>query len=262
MAGGSSADPRVSVLKRFVRCDMVPPMPRYRHEAVLFDYGNTLVSYFTREQWPGVLDEAIAAVADVLRGRGLGVLDGPRLAAAVQAQRGESADHAVRPLAERLAAIFDLADDRADAALVDAMIRAFVTPVFATARLEDDVHPMLRHLRADGLKLGILSNTPWGTPGELWREELVRHGLIEAVDAVVFCTDTGWRKPAPQGFHRLCRLLDVTPGRAVFVGDDPRWDLAGPRAIGMDALLIDRTGTCETADLTTLADLPARLGQL
>jgi FMN phosphatase YigB (HAD superfamily) len=47
----------------------------------------------------------------------------------------------------------------------------------------------------------------------------------------------------------------------VFVGDDPRWDIAGPRAIGMDALLIDRTGAAAGADLTTLADLPARLVQ-
>ncbi|MFW6155463.1 MAG: HAD family hydrolase [Planctomycetota bacterium] len=91
---------------------------------------------------------------------------------------------------------------------------------------------------------------------------MARHGLAEAVDAVVFCTDTGYRKPAPQGFHRLCSLLDVTPGGAVFIGDDPRWDIVGPRAIGMDALLINRKGTCEAAHLTTLADLPARLGRL
>ena len=236
-------------------------MDRCRYEAVLFDYGNTLVMYFTREQWPAILEEAIAGVVGVLRARGLPVVEGAPLAAAVEAQRGECADHAVRPLADRLAAIFGLDGGRTDAALVDAMSRAFLTPIFATARPADDVHDALRRLRADGLKVGILSNTPWGTPGALWRDELARHGLLEAVDAVVFCTDTGYRKPAPHGFACLCRRLDVAADRAVFIGDDPRWDLAGPRGVGMDALLIDRTGTRPEADLTTLAELPDRLAR-
>lgn len=237
-------------------------MTTQRYDAVLFDYGNTLVSYFTREQWPGVLDRAIAAVGDVLRSRGMLRIRGRRLAEAVQARRGEGADRAVRPLAGRLAAIFELAEHEADEALCEELARAFLKPVFACGRLEEDALPTLERLRAAGLGTGILSNTPWGSPGDIWREELDRHGLTAAVDAAVFCTDVGYRKPAPQGFLRLCELLGVAPERAVFVGDDPRWDVVGPRELGMDALLIDRFGERidgDPPDLTTLADLPARL---
>ena len=40
------------------------------YEAVIFDYGNTLVSYYSREEWPGILDAALAEVAALLRERG------------------------------------------------------------------------------------------------------------------------------------------------------------------------------------------------
>lgn len=231
-------------------------MTRTRYDAVLFDYGNTLTSYFSNEQWPGVLDRCMASVADTLDSQGLLRIRGDCLASAVQAQRGEQTDHAVRPLSDRLATIFELDGEPPDGPLHEALARAFLAPIFAMARLEPDVLPSLQRFRSAGVKLGILSNTPWGTPGSLWREELARHGLVDAVDAVVFCTDVGFRKPAPQGFLCLCDRLGVEPARTLFVGDDPRWDIAGPLAIGMPALLIDRTGGgLDTPVLTTLADL-------
>jgi putative hydrolase of the HAD superfamily len=63
------------------------------------------------------------------------------------------------------------------------------------------------------------------------------------VNAVVFCSEVGWRKPARQIFDYTLERLHVRPEQCVFVGDDPRWDLAGPRALGMQAVLIDRWGT-------------------
>jgi len=32
-----------------------------------------------------------------------------------------------------------------------------------------------------------------GGPADAWRAELERHGLIDKVDAAVFCMDVGWR---------------------------------------------------------------------
>ena len=50
-------------------------------------------------------------------------------------------------------------------------------------------------LRSRGIKTAIVSNTPWGSPADAWRAELTRHGLLDKVDATVFCMDVGWRKP-------------------------------------------------------------------
>ena len=210
-------------------------------KAVGFDLGNTLVSYYTREQWPGVLSEAIDAVAGLLERHGRLRVPRDDLPARVEPERGEVGDHRVRPLAGRLGRIFGLSADELPR-LADEACQAFLAPTFAVARLHKDVLPTLAELRRRGVRTGILSNTPWGSPGDLWRGELARHGLLDAVDAAVFCTDVDWRKPDRRPFDLLCERLGVRPAECLFVGDDPRWDMAGPAAIGMPALLIDRTG--------------------
>jgi FMN phosphatase YigB (HAD superfamily) len=52
------------------------------------------------------------------------------------------------------------------------------------------------------------------------------------------------------------------PERCLFVGDDPRWDLVGPRALGMQALLIDRAGGPAVADESPIQSLDELEGRL
>jgi FMN phosphatase YigB (HAD superfamily) len=47
-----------------------------------------------------------------------------------------------------------------------------------------------------GFRTGIISNSPWGSPANLWRAEVQRLELLDAVDVTAFCGDVGWRKPA------------------------------------------------------------------
>jgi FMN phosphatase YigB (HAD superfamily) len=49
--------------------------------------------------------------------------------------------------------------------------------------------------------------------------------------------------------------LGARPEECVFVGDDPRWDIAGPRAIGIEAVLIDRTGKMQDSGEAAIRDL-------
>ena len=232
-----------------------------KYDAVIFDMGNTLVSYFSREQWPDVLADAIEHVSMFLTKRGLMRLDADELTDRVTAERAEAPDHCVRPLAGRLENIFKLApgQDKLSAADSMAMCRRFMRPVFAMGWLYDDSISTLAELRGRGVKTGILSNTPWGSPGDLWREELTRLGLLQRADVTVFCTDVGWRKPDARPFQFIVSALGVETGRCLFVGDDPRWDIAGPRGVGMDAVLIDRAapsgGDGAISDLSQLAAL-------
>ena len=149
--------------------------------------------------------------------------------------------------------LFDLGNT-----LVEYMSRAFMGPIFATARRYDDTLDALASWRRRGYRIGILSNAPWGTPPWAWHEELERHGLAERCDLALFCGDVGWRKPALPLFraalnHFACRAEDC-----VFVGDDPRWDVYGARRAGITPLLIDRTGAVARSKqvaLRSLADL-------
>jgi putative hydrolase of the HAD superfamily len=115
----------------------------------------------------------------------------------------------------------------------------------ARGSLYKDALPTLEEARARGLRTAIISNAPWGSPAKLWLAHVAHLGLSEHVDVVVFCSEAGWRKPARQVFEYTLERLGVEPERCVFVGDDPRWDLVGPRALGMQAVLIDRWGAID-----------------
>ena len=89
---------------------------------------------------------------------------------------------------------------------------------------------------------------PWGSPWEPWHEEMARHGLTAAVDAVATCREAGYRKPDRRAFELALSRLGVSAERCLFVGDDPRWDVAGGRDAGMDVALIDRHGEWPAGD--------------
>ena len=223
-------------------------------EAILFDLGNTLVRYFDRSEFPTILRAGILGAREVLEERGMQRVNPEAMWQSVRAEDHEAEDHRVRPLEGRLARIFQL-EPHEMAEVADGLCRRFTAPIFARGRCYEDTLPALRALRAGGYRLALVSNTPWGSPGALWREELSRLGVRPWFDAVVFCTDAGVRKPAPPIFQLALTQLQVEPGDCLFVGDDPRWDLAGPEALGMQTCLIDRKGPGQGADVACIQDL-------
>jgi len=149
----------------------------------------------------------------------------------------ERDDLAVRPLADRLQELFCPYAELTNTKLADAC-HAFLEPIFACAKPDVAAPRVLEALRRGGVKTGIVSNTPWGSPAPPWKAELARHGLLDHVDAVVFCVDVGWRKPHPAPFQRALAHLEVPASKAIFVGDDPRWDILGAERVGLRPLLL------------------------
>ncbi|HZF27723.1 MAG TPA: HAD family hydrolase, partial [Gammaproteobacteria bacterium] len=226
-----------------------------RVDAVLFDLGNTLVSYYRSADFAPVLERCVAAAAEILRERpDLGAADTAAAYERALAANVERADHRVRPLDERLLEVFGLDARRVPGELLARLGDAFLGPIFATARLDASAVDVLSSIKQLGIKTAIVSNTPWGSAAGAWRAELARHGLRERVDAVVFCVDVGWRKPAPQAFARALELLGVAAQHAWFVGDDPGWDVAGARAAGLRPILVGpRLGEESCEQISTLA---------
>jgi len=207
-------------------------------EAVLFDLGGTLVRYYDRRQFPDILRDAITRVQLKLQIEGELKVEPDTVWLRVREEDYESEDYRVRPLEDRLTRIFELHD--ADADTLMEHCRTFMEPIFALGRLYDDAIPILRELTSMGVKTAVVSNTPWGSPAELWREEMRLLGLKGLTDALIFCRDVGWRKPARQIFELALEMMDSTPDQCLFVGDDPRWDVIGPESVGIEAVLIQR----------------------
>jgi putative hydrolase of the HAD superfamily len=154
----------------------------------------------------------------------------------------------------------------ADVSLDETSARAlgtgFLKPIFAMARPDPQAVPLLEALRGRGIKTAIVSNTPWGSPADAWRAELTRHGLLDKVDATVFCMDVGWRKPHRAPFDRALSLLHVAPADALFVGDDHRWDIVGAQNAGLRPVLLESGAPKprhECLTIPNLADIIALL---
>ena len=208
--------------------------------AVLFDLGNTLVHYFERHEFQKILKQAILEVQNFLLQKGIFHVSLDNMWRAVKAENFESSDYQVRPLEERLVRIFQLDNLAPSSDLLTTMCRRFMRPIFARAYCYEDTVPTLKELKSKGYKTAIVSNTTWGSPANLWLEHIETLGLSAYFDVVVFCSDVGWRKPAKQIFLYTLQKLQVPSQQCVFVGDDPRWDVAGPRNVGIYPILIDR----------------------
>jgi len=125
----------------------------------------------------------------------------------------------------------------------------------AQFELYDDVLPTLRELRGRGLRLGLISNTSRDLGA------FVRHFALD-VDAWLASGSYGKVKPSPLIFRAALDLVGCDPEAAVMVGDSPSDDVAGARAVGMRALLLDRAGRFpeEPERIASLAELSGALG--
>jgi putative hydrolase of the HAD superfamily len=227
--------------------------------AVLFDLGNTLVSYYQPADFMPILRRSLDACLLTLGHSPLGHEAQTALVHRALEMNQERADLAVWPLEERLRVLFS--HYTPDTTLTDRLCGAFLEPIFATARVSRDALQILTSLKRMGLKTAIVSNTPWGSSGHAWRSELARHGLL--ADAVVFCTDVGWRKPHPTPFRRALEMLDVAAKEAVFVGDDPVWDVEGANSAGVRPILLaTRAHPSNPAQVTVAASLPDVLAKI
>lgn len=192
-------------------------------QAVIFDWGGTLTPWHAVD---------FAAEAQALA---LAAIDGDHTAAellvrANQEVWGWSRDQQRSATVHH---IFEAAGLSHDEGMLTAY-REFWEPHTWT---DPEVEPLFTRLRADGLKIGILSNTVW--PRD-WHEHIFeRDGVLDLIDGAVYSSEIAWTKPAPQAFEAAMRAVGVEePGRCVYVGDRLFDDIWGASTYGMRTIHI------------------------
>ena len=192
-------------------------------EAVLFDWGGTLTPWHAVDP----VAEARALAAAVLDASSdahlhLQVANQAVWARSTGAQRSAT-----------LADVFTEAGLAHDESLLTAY-RAFWEP---HTRTDPDVPELLRRLRADGLRTGVLSNTVWP---RAWHEEVfARDGVLELLDGAVYTSEVPWTKPSPEAFRAAAAAVGVAdPTQCVFVGDRLFDDIWGASQVGMRTVLV------------------------
>lgn len=180
-------------------------------EAVLFDWGNTLVQL----EWD---EELVAAGHRAALGRD----DREFTARWRELMLGDAHGH--RPYATLLAGLGvedpDGFIDREHAVWRE----AYAVLASAPALLES--------LRDRGLRTAVVANA-WPDPPRILQDDAEALGLAPLLDTLVFAAEAGARKPAPEPFLEACRRLEVVPAAVLFVGDDLERDVDAAARLGM-----------------------------
>ena len=99
-------------------------------------------------------------------------------------------------------------------------------PLFKNVKPFSHVPQTLSSLRAEGYKLGLLSDFPPET-------KLEYLGLSGYWDAVLCSESSGTIKPNPLSFLELSRSLGLPPEKIMYVGNSLDYDVAGASRAGM-----------------------------
>ncbi len=105
-----------------------------------------------------------------------------------------------------------------------------------SARLYPEAMPVLERLGEEGYRIGLISNL--ATP---YKKVFFDLGLHNHIDTYLFSCDEGCKKPDPEIYNLLLWRMYVDASEALMVGDKMHADVLGPRGVGMDAVLLDRS---------------------
>jgi FMN phosphatase YigB (HAD superfamily) len=212
-------------------------------EVVLFDLGGTLIDY-PQPSWHVMLGQCAGGVYGFFAKP---ESERPRRAADVpepheaHALRGPSRPG--MPWSHRLMLALRRMVRSLSGRTLPRIAEACARPIVAPGHLFEDTLPTLRALKARGYRLGLISNTPWGTPDYLWASQLERFGLDVFFEVRLFSSHIGFRKPDPRIFRLAMDRMSTTPDRTLYVGDTPEADILGARRSNLRSVLIARPGS-------------------
>lgn len=103
-------------------------------------------------------------------------------------------------------------------------------------RLFDDVKHVLKRLRREGYKIGLITNTQSFALDYFYETK-----FFDNFDYACFSFEAGLLKPDPEIFKLTLDKLGVKPEEAVMVGDNLESDVLGAEAVGIKGILIKRS---------------------
>jgi putative hydrolase of the HAD superfamily len=196
-------------------------------QAVTFDVGGTLI-----QPWPSVG----GVYAEVASQHGVNNLSPEKLnkqfATAWRAKK--NFQHTHEDWAELVDQTFaGLCASRPSETFFPAIYQRFAE--LGAWRMYDDVLPALDALASKDIPLAVISN--WDAR---LRPLLEQFRLDRYFEIIVISSEIGFAKPSPVIFEHAAKKLGIAPENIVHVGDSAREDVAGAKAAGAGALLIDR----------------------
>ena len=87
---------------------------------------------------------------------------------------------------------------------------------------------LIHKLKAAGVKIALLSDFPPEQKGEIW-------GIKKDCDLLLSSELIGALKPSSKPFEELAEKLEVPADRILYIGNSHKYDIAGPKKLGIKA---------------------------
>ena len=212
-----------------------------RIKSILFDLGDTLLD-FGKVDIPTLFEAGARLAYEYLQRLALPLPSFPRyhrqqlwaVRWAVLVSRLSGREFNALAVIDRLAR--RMGHDLNESQRVD-LAWCWYEPLSRCAKTEEGLAETLESLRAQGLVLGLVSNT--FIPAPVLDRHLIQEGLIDYLPIRVYSCDVRYRKPHRSIFRIATEQTGVPAAQTLFVGDSPAFDIVGANRCGMVSVLKD-----------------------
>jgi HAD superfamily hydrolase (TIGR01662 family) len=200
---------------------------------VIFDLGSTLIRFDS--VWQEVMVESHAVLTDFLIESGLD-LDHKSFAGAFGKEIIDNYQARMHNWIERTTAslLRDVLAAFGQDSISDELVHEALQRMYAVSEAwwkpMPGVYDVLEELQGSGKRLGIISNA--GDEGNVQRL-IDQAGLRSYFDPILISAAEGVRKPDESLFQKVLEMWEITPSRAVMVGDSLGADILGAQRSGM-----------------------------
>lgn len=120
---------------------------------------------------------------------------------------------------------------------VDQLLESYIVDFNKFSIGFENVQTVIPDLYKKGYRMGLVSNGK--TPFQ--EHNFYALGLTEYFSTIVVSEAVGLRKPDQQIFIYACEQLHCLPDDCIFIGDNPKADIAGAKNVGMKTIFFHPT---------------------
>lgn len=133
--------------------------------------------------------------------------------------------------------------------IVSAGVVAYHDTKFQGLELFEDVKPLLVSLKSCGIRIGVITHG-WTAKQT---EKLIRLGLVPVLitpDSVFISDSVGINKPNPKLYQVALDGMGLEdPSQVMYVGDNPKNDIAPPMGLGMKTVWCTRASKTKSSEI-------------
>jgi len=107
------------------------------------------------------------------------------------------------------------------------------------ARLNKGILSLLRQLKSQGLKIGLIANV--SSPGRYYEKILKEAKVFSYFDVLIWSSEVGFKKPHPMIFQQaILGSPGVVAGKSVYVSEDFERDILSANRAGLWGIWVNQ----------------------